>query len=52
VPPLTDEEYERVQSLYAENFGIDVDDGMDALRTSVDGDDIREAGLDKEPAAY
>ena len=52
VPPLADEEYERVQSLYAENFGVDADDGMDALRTSVGGEDIEAAGLDREPATY
>jgi len=52
VPPLSDAEYERVQSLYRENFGIDRDDGMDALRTSVDGEDIEAAGIDAEPAAY
>jgi len=51
-PPLSGEEYERVQSLYAENFGIETDDGMDSLRTSVDGADIEAAGLDKEPATY
>jgi aryl-alcohol dehydrogenase-like predicted oxidoreductase len=52
VPPLSDDEYERVQSLYADSFGIDVDDGMDSLRTSVDGEDIEAAGLDKAPATY
>jgi len=50
VPPLTDEEYERVQTLYAEDFGIEGDDGMDALRSSVGGEDIQSAGLDKESA--
>jgi aryl-alcohol dehydrogenase-like predicted oxidoreductase len=50
VPPLTDEEYERVQALYADDFGIDRDDGMDALRSSVGGEDIQSAGLDKESA--
>jgi aryl-alcohol dehydrogenase-like predicted oxidoreductase len=50
VPALTEEEYDRVQTLYADNFGIDVDDGMDALRSSVDGEDIDSAGLDKESA--
>ena len=52
VPPITDAEYERLADLYARNFGIDRDDGMDALRTSVDGDDIAEAGLDKRAASY
>jgi len=47
-PALSDEEYERVQQLYADNFGIDGDDGMDALRSSVGGEDIDSAGLDKE----
>jgi aryl-alcohol dehydrogenase-like predicted oxidoreductase len=50
VPALSDEEYERVQELYAENFGIDGDDGMDALRSSVGGEDIDSAGLNKESA--
>ena len=50
VPPLTDEEYERVQELYARDFDVDRDDGMDALRSSVGGEDIRSAGLDKESA--
>ena len=50
VPPLSDEEYERVQALYADDFGIEGDDGMDALRSSVGGEDIQSAGLDKECA--
>ena len=50
VPALSDEEYDRVQKLYADNFGIDGDDGMDALRSSVGGEDIDSAGLDKESA--
>ncbi len=50
VPPLSDEEYQRVQTLYAENFGIEGDDGMDALRSSVGGDDIDAAGIEKESA--
>ncbi len=45
VPSLTDEEVERVESLYAEDFGIDRFDGMDELRSSVDGEDLRSAGL-------
>ncbi|QHS18049.1 aldo/keto reductase [haloarchaeon 3A1-DGR] len=52
VPPLSADEYERVQELYAENFGIDRFDGMDELRTSVDGEDIQAAGLDKRAASY
>ncbi|CQR48935.1 MULTISPECIES: aldo/keto reductase [Haloferax] len=50
VPKLTDEELTRVEELYADNFGIDRFDGMDALRSSVDGEDIRAAGLDKRVA--
>ncbi len=45
VPKLTDEELDRVAELYAEDFGIDRDDGMDALRSSVDGEDLESAGL-------
>ncbi len=44
-PPLSDAEYDRVQSLYADNFGIDRDDGMDALRSSVGGEDLEDTGL-------
>ncbi len=50
VPPLSDAEYERVQGLYADDFGIERDDGMDALRSSVGGEDIEAAGLEKESA--
>ncbi len=50
VPALSDAEYERVQELYADNFGIDREDGMDALRSSVGGEDINSAGLEKESA--
>jgi aryl-alcohol dehydrogenase-like predicted oxidoreductase len=52
VPGLTDEEYERVQRLHETNFEIDRDDGMDALRSSVDGTDIEAAGLEYEAANY
>ncbi len=52
VPPLTDAEYDRVQDLYDANFEIDGDDGMDSLRSSVDGEDIEAAGLDKRAATY
>ncbi|MFP9193267.1 aldo/keto reductase [Natrialbaceae archaeon A-CW1-1] len=45
VPKLSDEEMARVAELYETNFDIDRNDGMDALRSSVDGDDLREAGL-------
>jgi aryl-alcohol dehydrogenase-like predicted oxidoreductase len=46
-PPLSDTEYERVQELYAENFGIERDDGMNPedFRTSVDGADLERAGV-------
>ncbi|WP_408956977.1 aldo/keto reductase [Natrinema sp. 74] len=47
LPRLTDEEMARVDDLYANDFDIDRDDGMDALRSSVDGEDIESAGLDK-----
>ncbi len=50
VPPLSEAEYARVADLYERNFGIDREDGMDALRSSVGGDDIRSAGLKKESA--
>jgi len=50
VPSLSAEEYDRVARLYAENFGIDGDDGMDALRSSVGGEDIDAAGIEKESA--
>ncbi|WP_336343637.1 aldo/keto reductase [Halalkalicoccus ordinarius] len=49
-PPLSEEELRRVADLYAENFRIDRDDGMDSLRSSVDGEDLRAAGVDAEPA--
>ncbi|MCL9816798.1 aldo/keto reductase [Natronocalculus amylovorans] len=45
VPPLSDDEVERVNELYADNFGIDRFDGMDELRSSVEGDDLVSAGL-------
>jgi aryl-alcohol dehydrogenase-like predicted oxidoreductase len=47
-PPLSPAEAERVEELAAENFGVDRDDGMDALRSSVDGDDLE--GIDKQSA--
>jgi Predicted oxidoreductases (related to aryl-alcohol dehydrogenases) len=52
VAPISDAEYDRLEALYARNFGVDRDDGMDALRTSVDGEDIAAAGLDKRAASY
>ncbi|TYL38494.1 general stress protein [Natronococcus pandeyae] len=47
VPKLSDEEFDRVAELYANDFDINRDDGMDSLRSSVDGEDIESAGLDK-----
>jgi aryl-alcohol dehydrogenase-like predicted oxidoreductase len=47
-PALSDEELERVEALYGDNFGVDRDDGMDALRSSVGGDDLE--GVDKRAA--
>jgi aryl-alcohol dehydrogenase-like predicted oxidoreductase len=44
-PPLSDDEFDRVQELYADNFGIDRDDGMDALRSSVGGSDLEDTGM-------
>ncbi|WP_435100534.1 aldo/keto reductase [Halarchaeum sp. P4] len=46
-PRLSEEEQERVAELYAENFGVERFDGMahEDYRTSVDGEDLREAGL-------
>jgi aryl-alcohol dehydrogenase-like predicted oxidoreductase len=46
-PAVTDAECERVADLYADNFGVDRFDGMadEDYRTSVDGEDLREAGL-------
>jgi len=49
VPSLSDDEYERVQELHAENFGITRDDGMDSYRSSVGGQDVERAGL--QPSA-
>jgi aryl-alcohol dehydrogenase-like predicted oxidoreductase len=50
VPPLSETEYERVRDLQARNFDVEGDDGMDSLRSSVEGDDIARAGLDKHVA--
>ncbi|WP_224448543.1 aldo/keto reductase [Haloprofundus salilacus] len=47
-PPLSDEEVERVEELYQDNFGISRDDGMDSLRSSVDGADL--VGTGKQSA--
>ena len=48
VPPLSDEEVTRVAELYADDFGIERDDGMDVLRSSVGGEDIDAANIDKQ----
>jgi aryl-alcohol dehydrogenase-like predicted oxidoreductase len=50
VPALSDAEYERVRELQANGFELDRDDGMDSLRSSVGGEDIQRAGLDKHVA--
>ncbi|WP_436345756.1 aldo/keto reductase [Natronorubrum sp. FCH18a] len=47
VPKLSDGEMTRVEELYENDFDIDRDDGMDSLRSSVGGEDIESAGLDK-----
>jgi aryl-alcohol dehydrogenase-like predicted oxidoreductase len=46
-PPLSEAEKAKVAELYATNFGVDRDDGMAAeeFRTSVDGEDLRAAGV-------
>jgi aryl-alcohol dehydrogenase-like predicted oxidoreductase len=46
-PRLSDAERERVADLYETNFGVDRFDGMsnEDYRTSVDGEDLRNAGL-------
>ncbi|WP_424016783.1 aldo/keto reductase [Halorientalis pallida] len=47
-PALSEEEFQRVEDLREENFGVDRDDGMDALRSSVGGEDLE--GIDKQAA--
>jgi hypothetical protein len=49
-PPLSDEEVARVAALHEDNFGVDRDDGMDSLRSSVEGEDIESAGIEKVSA--
>ncbi|MFB6157310.1 MAG: aldo/keto reductase [Haloferacaceae archaeon] len=46
-PRLSDAERERVADLYARNFDVGRDDGMgpEDFRSSVDGDDLRAAGV-------
>ncbi|MFC3477479.1 aldo/keto reductase [Halobacterium litoreum] len=46
-PALSEDETERVAALYADDFGVDRFDGMEKedYRTSVDGDDLEDAGL-------
>jgi aryl-alcohol dehydrogenase-like predicted oxidoreductase len=43
-PPLSPEEVERVNALSETNFGITRNDGMDGLRSSVDGADLDGTG--------
>ncbi|MFB6085091.1 MAG: aldo/keto reductase [Halorientalis sp.] len=47
-PALSEEEFERVEDLREDDFGIDRDDGMDALRSSVGGADLED--IDKQAA--
>jgi len=47
VPKLSENELARIDELYEDDFDIDRDDGMDTLCSSVDGEDIESAGLDK-----
>ena len=47
VEPISEDERERVADLYARGFDVDRDDGMDSLRSSVDGADLRAAGLEE-----
>ncbi|PSQ03554.1 general stress protein [Halobacteriales archaeon QS_4_69_31] len=44
-PALSEAEFERVEELYQKNFGVDRDDGMDALRSSVGGEDLDGTGM-------
>lgn len=46
-PALSQSERDRVADLYARNFGVDRFDGMEKedYRTSVNGDDLRQAGI-------
>ena len=46
-PALSEAERDRVADLYDDDFGVDRFDGMEKedYRTSVDGDDLREAGI-------
>jgi len=44
-PALSETEMDRVEELYQDNFGITRDDGMDALRSSVGGDDLEDTGM-------
>jgi len=43
-PPLSPAEVERVEDLHAENFGVTEEDGMDTLRSSVEGEDLEGTG--------
>jgi aryl-alcohol dehydrogenase-like predicted oxidoreductase len=44
-PALSAVEFDRVEELYRENFGVNRDDGMDALRSSVGGEDLEDTGM-------
>ncbi|MFC6837501.1 aldo/keto reductase [Halomarina ordinaria] len=43
-PPLSPAEVERVEELSRTNFGVERSDGMDSLRSSVDGRDLEGTG--------
>ena len=49
-PALSDEEMARVAELHEDDFGVNRDDGMDSLRSSVGGEDIESAGIEKVSA--
>ena len=49
-PALSEAEVARVEDLSQRNFGVERDDGMDALRSSVGGEDLEAAGVDKQAA--
>jgi len=49
-PAMSDEEMARVADLHEDNFGVDRDDGMDALRSSVGGEDVEAADVEKVSA--
>ncbi|HET7325560.1 MAG TPA: aldo/keto reductase [Halococcus sp.] len=43
-PPLSEDELERVATLHAREYGIERDDGMSGLRSSVSGADLEAVG--------